>query len=147
VSDRPGRLGYTDVMHDLGFFLARALMGAFLAVLFLQSGLDKVLDWSGNKAYVTGYLEKTPFRRVSGFLFFVITVMEVLAGVTSAAGVLATVLMNSTALSLVGAFLAASSVLSLFMGQRLAKDYQSAAAIVPYFLTAVFGVVLFGSRP
>lgn len=146
MSDTPLGLGYTAPMHDLGLFLARALVGAFLAVLFLQSGLDKVLDWSGNKEYVKGYLDKTPFRRISGFLFFVITVMEVLAGVTSAAGVLSTVLMNSTGLSMVGAFLSAASVLSLFMGQRLAKDYQSAAAIVPYFLTAVVGLVLFGGR-
>ncbi len=133
-------------MNDLGLFLARALLGGFLAVLFLQSGLDKVLDWSGNKAYVKGYLEKTPFRRVSGFLFFVITVMEVLAGVTSAAGVLSTVLLGATELSLVGALLAAGSIISLFLGQRLAKDYQSAAAIVPYFLTSVLAVIVFGMR-
>lgn len=129
---------------DSGLFLARALLGAFLAVLFLQSGLDKVLDWSGNKAYVKGYLDKTPFRRFSGFLFFQITVMEVLAGITSAAGVAATVLLGSTELSLVGAFLSAASVLSLFLGQRLAKDYQSAAAIVPYFLTSVVALIVFG---
>lgn len=123
--------------------LPQAFVGAFLAVLFLQSGLDKVFDWKGNKEYVTGYLSKTPFRPVAGFLFFVITLMEVGAGITSAAGVLSTVLLRTTYLSLLGAFLAASSVLSLFMGQRLAKDYASAAAIVPYFLTSVLGLYLF----
>lgn len=126
--------------------LAQGFVGAFLAVLFLQSGLDKVFDWSGNKAYVTGYLEKTPMRRFSGFLFFVITMLEVLAGVVSAAGVLSTVLLGERGLGMFGAFLAASSILSLFMGQRLAKDYASAAAMVPYFLTTLAALVLFGQR-
>lgn len=126
--------------------LAQGFVGAFLAVLFLQSGLDKVFDWSGNKAYVTGYLEKTPMRRFAGFLFFIITVLEVLAGVASAAGVLSTVLLRETGLGLFGAFLAASSVLSLFMGQRLAKDYASAAGMVPYFLTTLVALVLLGGR-
>ena len=126
--------------------LAQGFVGAFLAVLFLQSGLDKVFDWSGNKAYVTGYLEKTPMRRFSGFLFFIITVLEVLAGVVSAAGVLSTVLLGEPGLGLFGAFLAASSIISLFMGQRLAKDYASAAAMVPYFLTTLVALVLLGHR-
>ncbi len=126
--------------------LAQGFVGAFLAILFLQSGLDKVFDWSGNKAYVKGYLDKTPMRRFSGFLFFVITVLEVLAGVVSAAGVLSTVLLRETGLGLFGAFLAASSIVSLFMGQRLAKDYASAAGMVPYFLTTLVALVLLGGR-
>jgi uncharacterized membrane protein YphA (DoxX/SURF4 family) len=133
-------------MRDTGLFLAQGFVGAFLAVLFLQSGLDKVFDWSGNKAYITGYLAKTPMRPVAGFLFFVITVLEVLAGVTSAAGVLATVLLGTTGLALAGAFLSASSILGLFLGQRLAKDYASAGAMVPYFLTTVDALVPFGMR-
>lgn len=134
-------------MRDLGWWLAQGFLGAFLAVLFLQSGLDKVLDWKGNKAYVTGYLDKTPLRRLGGFLFFIITVLEVLAGVVSAAGVLATVLLRQPALGLLGAFLAAASVVSLFLGQRLAKDYASAAGMVPYFLTTVVALVVLGGRP
>jgi uncharacterized membrane protein YphA (DoxX/SURF4 family) len=133
-------------MRDGGLFLAQGFMGAFLSVLFLQSGLDKVFDWSGNKAYITGYLEKTPMRPVAGLLFFVITVLEVLAGVTSAAGVLSTVLVRSTELSLVGAFLSASSIVGLFLGQRLAKDYAAAAAMVPYFLASIVALVVFGMR-
>ena len=48
------------------------------------------------------------------------------------------------ALGLVGAFLAAASIVSLFLGQRLAKDYASAAAMVPYFLTTVLALLLLG---
>lgn len=133
-------------MRDLGIMLAQAFVGSFLAVLFLQSGLDKVFDWAGNKAYIAGYLEKTPFRRVRGFLFVVITALEVLAGVVSAAGVLSTVLLGDPTLALLGAFFAAASILSLFLGMRLAKDYAAAAAIVPYFLLTLVALVLLGGR-
>jgi uncharacterized membrane protein YphA (DoxX/SURF4 family) len=133
-------------MHDFALLTAQSLAGAFLAVLFLQSGLDKVFDWSGNKAYIGSYLAKTPFRRVSGLLFFVITVLEVLAGIVSAAGVLSTVLLQSPVLGFVGALLSASSLLSLFLGQRLAKDYAAAAAMVPYYLATVGAVLLFGIK-
>jgi uncharacterized membrane protein YphA (DoxX/SURF4 family) len=133
-------------MHDFALVAAQALVGAFLAVLFLQSGLDKVFDWSGNKAYIGGYLEKTPFRRVSGLLFFVITALEVLAGIVSAAGVLSTVLLQSPLLGFFGAFLSGASILSLFLGQRLAKDYAAAAAMVPYFIATVGAVLLLGQR-
>lgn len=131
-------------MREVGIWLAQGAVGSFLSVLFLQSGLDKVFDWSGNKAYITGYLEKTPFRPVSGFLFLVITLLEVAAGIVSAAGVLSAVLLQSPVLGLVGALLATASILSLFLGQRLAKDYASAAAMVPYFLVTVLALVLFG---
>ncbi len=56
------------------------------------------------------------------------------------------VLLGTTGLALAGAFLSASSVLGLFLGQRLAKDYASAVAMVPYFLTTVVALVLFGMR-
>jgi len=127
-------------------WLAQGLVGAFLAVLFLQSGLDKVFDWSGNKAYISGYLEKTPLRRLSGLLFLTITLLEVSAGVVSAAGVMSTFLLRETGLGLLGAFLASSSIVGLFLGQRLAKDYASAAGMVPYFLTTLVALVLLGGR-
>lgn len=130
--------------HSFGFVIAQALVSAFLGVLFLQSGLDKVLDWKGNKSWLTGYFEKSPLRRFSTFLLFIITVLEVLAGVFSAAGALTILVTNNSALGFIGACLSAVSVLSLFFGQRLAKDYAAAAAIVPYFLTAMLAVLLEG---
>jgi hypothetical protein len=56
------------------------------------------------------------------------------------------VLLRETGLGLFGAFLAASSIVSLFRGQRLAKDYASAAGMVPYFLTTLVALVLLGGR-
>ena len=42
-----------------------AIFGALLvAILFLQSGLDKVFDWKGNLDWLTGHFAKTFMGRM-----------------------------------------------------------------------------------
>jgi hypothetical protein len=124
----------------------QALVSAFLGILFLQSGLDKVLDRAGNKAYIAGVFANSPLRRLSGFMLVVLTMMEVLTGVLCAAGFLSVILFEAPQLALAGSLLAALTFCALFAGQRLAKDYAGAAGLVPYFLVSLAGVVFTGSR-
>ncbi len=131
--------------NSAGLLVAQVLAAIFLGVLFLQSGLDKVLDWQGNKAYVGTFLEKSPLRRFSTFLLLIITGLEVLAGVLSAAGALALVFTGQALLAFLGAVVSGVSLLALFFGQRLAKDYAAAAGLVPYFLAALLAVLLEGA--
>jgi hypothetical protein len=67
-------------------------------------------------------------------MLVVITLTEIVAGALSAAGLLQLALHDSMALALWGARLATLNVVMLFFGQRLAKDYAGAAALVPYFV-------------
>ena len=41
-----------------------------------------------------------------------------------------------------GAVLAAVSIVALFFGQRMAKDYAGAATLVPYFLLTLAAIYL-----
>lgn len=131
-------------MHSLSIWAAQILASSFLAILFLQSGLDKVIDWKGNKDYIGGYFAKTPLKRFTTFLLFQITVLEVLAGVVSAGGVVTLVVARSSAMALAGAVLSGLNIVALFFGQRLAKDYAAAAGMVPYGIFTIGAVVLFG---
>jgi uncharacterized membrane protein YphA (DoxX/SURF4 family) len=131
-------------MSSLPLWVAQTLASAFLAILFLQSGLDKVLDWKGNKEYIGGYFAKTPLKRFSTLLLFKITVLEVLAGIVSAGGCLALVVTRHSEIAFVGAALAGVNVVALFFGQRLAKDYAAAAGMVPYALFSIGAVLLQG---
>ena len=133
-------------MNSLSLWVAQGLASAFLAVLFLQSGLDKVLDWKGNKDYVREYFAKTPLRALSTLLLLTITVLEMLAGIVSAAGCLAVILTSQSAIAFVGAGLAGLNVVSLFLGQRLAKDYSAAAGMVPYAMFTIGSVLLQGMK-
>ena len=131
-------------MNSLPLWVAQTLASAFLAILFLQSGLDKVLDWKGNKEYIGGYFAKSPLRRFSTFLLFNITVLEVFTGIACAAGTVVVFLTRSSAIAFGGAVLAGISVVSLFLGQRLTKDYAGAAGMVPYAVFAIGAILLQG---
>jgi hypothetical protein len=123
-------------------WLAQALTAAFFAVLFLQSGLDKVFDWKGNLGWLTGHFAKSPLRGVVPLMLGVITLLEVSAGALSAVGCVQLLASGETRLALLGAALAGVALLSLFFGQRMAKDYVGAGALVPYFLVVLAGLLL-----
>lgn len=123
-------------------WLPQLLCAAFLAILFLQSGLDKVVDWKGNLGWLTGHFAKSPLKGVVAPMLAVITLLELAAGALSAAGVVALLLNGNPFLGYLGAVLSAVSLLGLFFGQRMAKEYAGAAVLVPYFVVALAGVYL-----
>jgi len=122
-------------------WLVQALCAAFLAITFVQSGLDKVLDWKGNLGWLTGHFAKTPLRGVVAPMLATLTLLELTAGAVSAAGLVALVLTGGTRLALGGAALSGLSFLALFFGQRMAKDYAGAAGLVPYFLVSLVALL------
>jgi len=115
---------------------------ALLAILFLQSGIDKVINYKGNKDWLTEHFSKSPLKGTVGILMPVITILEVAAGCLCAIGIATLLLSGSPTLGLLGAQLSALSLLSLFFGQRLAQDYAGAATLVPYFLVTIAAIYL-----
>ena len=123
-------------------YLLQLLIAAFIAVLFLQSGVDKVFDRAGNRAYLDEHFARSPLARTVGPMFLIVTILEVAAGILSGLGVLQLLFFRSSALAFYGAVIAAANMVALFFGQRVSKDYAGAAALVPYFLLALFGIVI-----
>ena len=125
-------------------FAASVLTSALLAICFLQSGLDKVLDFKGNLAWLNGHFAKSPLRGQVAPMLVVVTILECAAGALCAVGVVQIILSSDMKLALLGAELAALNIVMLFFGQRVAKDYAGAAALVPYFIVCVGAIVLLG---
>jgi hypothetical protein len=124
-----------------------ALMLLFFAILFLQSGFDKIIDHKGNREWLVGQFSKSIFNGFVPFLLIVLTAMEVVAGLGAlAAVILWGVLGMGGILSLIAVAFCALTLLVLFMGQRIAKDYTGAAGIVPYFLVAILALIYFASH-
>jgi len=124
--------------------LVRAAVAALLAILFLQSGIDKVVDRKGNVEWLTGHFAKSPLASQVVLMLSVITVIEIAAGAVSAVGVPVLLLTGSRVPAALGALLSITALLMLFFGQRMAKDYPGAAALVPYFILASGGLGLMG---
>ena len=120
--------------------ILQILLLGFLAILFLQSGLDKVFNYQANKDWLTEHFSNSPLRNTIGLLMPVITIMEVAAGIFSLLGIGQLLLQNTAQLGLLGAQLSAFSILSLFFGQRIAKDYEGAGNLVPYFLVCLAAI-------
>src|SRR5438477_13044106 len=67
-------------------FILQILTSAFLAVLFLQSGIDKIVDRRGNLEFLQGHFAKSPLAGTVPLLVTVITVLEIASGALSAIG-------------------------------------------------------------
>jgi hypothetical protein len=115
---------------------------AFLAILFLQSGIDKIIDRRGNLDWLKGHFAKSPLAGVVPVLFAALTILEVAAGALSAIGCIMLIVSGETTVAFYGAVTSAVALLALFFGQRMAKDYAGAAVLVAYFLLTLVTIYL-----
>ena len=123
-------------------YLMQILVAAFLAILFLQSGIDKIVDRRGNLEWLKGHFATSPLAGTVPALLSAITILEVAAGVLSALGCLLLLVMRDSTVAFCGAVISAAAIIALFFGQRVAKDYAGAAVLVPYFLLALVAIYL-----
>jgi hypothetical protein len=123
-------------------YLLQLLVSALLAILFLQSGADKVIDRAGNLSWLTGHFAKSPLAGMVPLLLTLITLLELAAGALSAIGCVLVLVGRGSLVAYYGAVLAAVSIVALFFGQRMAKDYAGAGGLVPYFLVTLAAIYL-----
>lgn len=121
---------------------AEILLLIFLVITFLQSGFDKIFDWKGNLTWLKGHFSSTPLKNIVPFMLATVLLFEVLAGLLCAIGLYQILFMNGDNLALIGALLSCLTLLMLLFGQRMAKDYEGAKAIVIYLIPSIFLVFL-----
>jgi uncharacterized membrane protein YphA (DoxX/SURF4 family) len=122
--------------------VAPLLILALLTVTFLQSGYDKIKDWKGNVAWLTGHFEKSILAQQVPLALGIILLLEIISGVLCFSGIIQHFLQDVVirGLGFYGAILSCVTLLMLLFGQRLAKDYDGARTIVIYFIPAVLAV-------
>jgi hypothetical protein len=104
-------------------FILQILTSAFLAILFLQSGIDKVIDRRGNLEFLQGHFAKSPLAGMVPVLVAVITILEIAAGALSGIGCVIIILTRDPTMAFYGALISAISIVALFFGQRMAKVF------------------------
>jgi hypothetical protein len=131
------------VLHmPQAIYVMQILASAFLATLFLQSGIDKVIDRRGNFEWLKGHFAKSPLAGTVPALLICITILEIAAGALSAVGCVLVILLKDSTIAFYGAILSAVAITALFFGQRVAKEYAGAAVLVPYFLLTLLAIYL-----
>ena len=118
------------------------LLLLFLTITFLQSGIDKLLDWKGNLGWLTDHFSKSIFNGAVPLLLGVVLVLEMLSGILCGVGVFQSAIDGESVFGFYGALLSTLTLLMLLLGQRVAKDYVGAQTIVVYLIPTVFLVYL-----
>lgn len=130
-------------MEITAIVVMRILFSSFIAVLFIQSGLDKVFNWNDEKSFYKKHFSQTFLRNTIDLLMPTITLAELSAGFLSGIGLVYYLLSGDKTLACLGMLMANLSLLMLFFGQRVAKDYPGAATLVTYFLAAAAGLFFY----
>lgn len=128
-------------LHDINFIIPVSI-ACFWAIVFLQSGLDKIIDFKGNVSWLEGHFSKTIIGKFTKPLVVILTIFELIAGILSAVGIVNFILTESKTWIIQGVIFSLISLLMLIFGQRLAKDYEGAKTIAIYFGIALLSAFL-----
>lgn len=129
-------------MESILNYATEILLLLFLIITFLQSGLDKMLDWNGNISWLKSHFSDTFLKNMVLLLITIILVIEMVAAILCIVGIYQIIMMDNSTYALYGAILSCIALLMLLFGQRVAKDYDGARTIAIYFIPAIFLVFL-----
>uniref|UniRef100_UPI0040480598 DoxX family protein n=1 Tax=Polaribacter sp. TaxID=1920175 RepID=UPI0040480598 len=132
-------------MSLLQSYPTEILVLLFLIVTFLQSGIDKLIDWKGNVSFIKSHFASSPLKNSVPLLVATILVLELLASALMIFGIYELLSDGTKTAALLGAELSALTLILLLIGQRLAKDYAGAMTLAVYFVTTIIGVYLLSS--
>ncbi|MDD3459102.1 MAG: DoxX family protein [Weeksellaceae bacterium] len=125
--------------------LAEIFILLMLAIAFLQSGVDKAVDWKGNLEFMQQHFSKSPFKNMVKTNLFIVTVLELISGTLALVGAVLLFVNGQDGVAKLAAVLSAITLGCLFTGQRLSKDYPGAQTIVVYLIPVFFLLwLLFG---
>ena len=114
----------------------------FLAILFLQSGFDKIFDKKGNLDWLITHFSNSPLKNIVYQMIYIVTIVEIISGVLNTIGIFFLIRDGNTFYATLGAFFACVTIIMLFFGQRIAKDYAGAQSLVSYFILSLMTFVL-----
>ncbi len=129
-------------MENITANLTELLILIFILITFLQSGIDKVADWSGNTGWLKDHFSGTFLGGMVPLMVGIIMIIEIITGIMALVGMWWIIAYNEGGMALYTCVLACITLLMLLFGQRVAKDYAGAFTITGYFIVCMFGVYI-----
>ncbi len=123
--------------------IVQLFIGLFIATALLQSGLDKIIDRSGNLEWLTGHFNKSLLTGMVPLVLTIITFLELAGGGLCLIGGIAIIFYKCDQYLFYGLIISGINFIALFFGQRIAKDYEGAAVLVGYFILVILGLLTF----
>lgn len=122
--------------------IAYVLILIFFSIVFIQSGMDKIIDKKGNLTFLMSHLEKVFSRVLIKVAFYIVTFLEIASGMLCFIGLVQLLFFKQKYLGLIGIVLGSVALLILLFGQRVSKNYDGAQTIVIYFILSIIGLLL-----
>ncbi len=113
----------------------------FLSIAFIQSGLDKIIDRKNNYEFFNTHFSNTFLKNFTTISLTMLTLLELIGGIMLIYGIYYAFVERTTLWIFYGLVLLSITVILLFFGQRIAKDYVGAADLVPYFILIMLGIM------
>lgn len=124
-------------------FISQLLMSLFLAIVFLQSSLDKIFNWSGNLSWIKDHFSKSFLANSVTPMLAVLTIAELATGLLALCGACCILFCEDNRCTYYALVLSLVSYLMLLFGQRVVQDYEGAKTIVIYFSASLIGLMLY----
>jgi putative oxidoreductase len=116
---------------------------AFFVIVFGQSAIDKVINFKSELAFLKQHFSKTILSKTVPIMLVTITLLELGAALSGILAITEIARAHHFGFAKISGTLAAASLLSLLLGQRIAKDYAGAMTIVVYLIpTLLFWILI-----
>lgn len=133
---------FTDEIHKMGIaiILILILAAGFLAIVFIQSALDKIFDYKGNLSWMKEQFSKTFLKNVIGLFLPVLLAVELFAGIHCVLGIIQLLRGKGEMILIEGFAISGLALLMLLFGQRVSKQYAGAVSLTGYFIIVLIGL-------
>ena len=130
------------------------LICVFFLILYAQSAIDKIQYKKENLSWLQGHFKKSILANFVPGLFFALTLLELITAflflinivINVAPDIISNNLENFFLIESIGQmgafYMSMITLLSLFFGQRIAKDYEGAKTIAIYFTLNIVAIIL-----
>ena len=129
------------------------LICVFFLILYAQSAIDKIQCKKENISWLQGHFKQSILANYVPVLFFTLTLLElitaflfliniiIIVSPDDFSNILETVFFIDGIGQMGAYYMSMITLLSLFFGQRIAKDYEGAKTIAIYFTLNIVSVI------
>jgi len=133
---------YLEINLKNRLVVCQILIALMMVVTFIQSGLDKLIDRKGNTEFFESHFNNTPLKSMTSISLTILTILEIVGGIICGFGIYFTIFEKNPIWIYYGLLLVSITIIFLFFGQRMAKDYEGAANLIPYFILSIIGIMI-----
>ena len=123
--------------------IAQILVSIFFSIVFFQSSFDKINDKEGNLIFFKQHFKGTIFQNYTSISLTFLALLEIFSAFLCVLGIFYKIFYFDSIFIYYGLLMSAIVLLSLLLGQRIAKDYVGAADITIYFTLCIITILSF----